>query len=52
MAYVDYQDITFQGASYLQYWAIPKLYFHLTTAYDILRHYGGKIGKHDFPGKP
>jgi hypothetical protein len=31
---------------------MPNVYFHLTTAYAILRHNGVKIGKVDFLGRP
>jgi hypothetical protein len=30
--------------------ALPNFYFHVTTAYDILRNQGVKIGKLDFLG--
>ena len=33
---------------YLQGFAMPNFYFHLTTAYDILRHLGMPVGKRDF----
>ena len=33
---------------YLQGFALPNFYFHLTTAYDILRHLGMPVGKRDF----
>lgn len=33
---------------YLQGFALPNFYFHLTTAYDILRHFGMPVGKRDF----
>lgn len=39
---------TFTGASYLFSFALPNFLFHITTAYDILRHEGVKIGKRDF----
>jgi hypothetical protein len=29
---------------------IPNVFFHVTTAYDILRHNGVELGKHDFLG--
>ncbi len=32
--------------------SIPNVYFHATTAYNILRHNGVEIGKRDFLGKP
>jgi hypothetical protein len=44
------QPKTFSGANYLQQFVIPNLYFHVTTAYDILRHNGVEIGKLDFLG--
>jgi hypothetical protein len=39
-----------RGADYLNHFALPNFYFHLTTAYDILRHSGVEIGKLDFLG--
>jgi uncharacterized protein len=39
-----------QGADYLNHFVLPNFYFHLTTAYDILRHCGLEIGKRDFFG--
>jgi hypothetical protein len=45
----------FQGASldadgvrFLKDWALPNFYFHVVTAYDILRHNGVEIGKQDY----
>jgi hypothetical protein len=38
------------GANYLLHFALPYFYFHLTTAYDILRYAGVEIGKRDFLG--
>lgn len=43
--------LTFNGLDYLQKFVIPNVYFHVTTAYDILRHCGVEIGKQDFIGK-
>jgi len=40
----------FQGDVYLLGFALPNFYFHVTTAYDILRHNGIKIGKLDYLG--
>jgi len=40
----------FVGEQYLLTWIIPNFYFHVTTAYDILRHNGVEIGKADFLG--
>lgn len=42
--------ITFKGQFYLVNFAIPNYYFHLTTAYAILRHNGVDLGKGDFLG--
>ena len=44
------QPKTFTGANYLQQFVVPNLYFHVTTAYDILRHNGVELGKLDFLG--
>lgn len=38
------------GAAYFNGFAVPNFYFHMTTAYDILRHNGVEIGKRDFLG--
>ncbi len=38
------------GSDYLREMALPNLYFHLTTAYAILRHNGVDVGKRDFLG--
>lgn len=40
------------GMDYFQNSALPNFYFHLTTAYGILRHNGVEIGKRDFMGNP
>jgi len=40
----------FKGLAFLQRWAIPNVFFHVTTAYAILRHNGVDIGKRDFLG--
>ena len=39
-----------QGANYLLHFVLPNFYFHLATAYDILRSGGVEIGKRDFMG--
>ncbi|HYR34089.1 MAG TPA: DUF1993 domain-containing protein, partial [Burkholderiales bacterium] len=38
----------FKGMQYLLGFAYPNFYFHLTTAYNILRHNGVEVGKQDF----
>ncbi len=42
--------VTFTGESYLLEFALPNFFFHVTTAYDILRHDGIEIGKRDYLG--
>jgi len=42
--------IEFTGTSYIADFVLPNFYFHITTAYDILRHNGVDIGKRDFLG--
>jgi hypothetical protein len=39
-----------QGLPYLLTHVTPNVYFHVTTAYNILRHNGVEIGKQDFLG--
>ena len=41
----------YQGMQYLLGNALPNFYFHVTTAYNILRHNGIEIGKRDYLGK-
>ena len=45
-------DVKFAGMQYLLGFALPNLYFHITTAYNILRHNGVEIGKSDYIGTP
>ena len=40
----------FTGMDLLQHRALPNFYFHITTAYDIMRHNGVELGKRDFMG--
>ncbi|MCX7286711.1 MAG: DUF1993 domain-containing protein [Rhodobacterales bacterium] len=46
------QDMTMSGLDYLTLYALPQVYFHATTAYNVLRHNGVEIGKRDFMGAP
>ena len=46
------QELRFNGLQYLLGFAYPNFYFHVTTAYNILRHNGVEIGKRDFVGNP
>ena len=41
---------TFNGADSLLQFALPNLFFHVATAYDILRHKGVKLSKLDYLG--
>ena len=38
------------GQTYLANYGLPQFFFHVTTAYDILRHNGVEVGKMDFLG--
>ncbi len=42
----------FTGLQYLLGHALPNFYFHLATAYNILRHNGVDLGKRDYLGNP
>ncbi|WP_428267559.1 DUF1993 domain-containing protein [Haliangium sp.] len=42
------QTMTFTGRSYLLGFLLPNFLFHVTTAYDILRHNGVELGKRGF----
>jgi uncharacterized protein len=39
-----------KGLNYLRDYALPNMYFHVTTTYAILRHNGVELGKPDFIG--
>ena len=39
-----------RGQDYLMGWVLPNVYFHVTTAYNILRHCGVELSKSDFLG--
>ena len=43
-------DLHFDGRGYLLGFALPNLFFHVTTAYALLRHNGVEVGKKDFMG--
>ncbi len=43
---------TFTGKSLLLTFSVPQFFFHITTAYDILRHAGVDLAKKDFLGPP
>ncbi|MGD1907994.1 MAG: DUF1993 family protein [Leptolyngbyaceae cyanobacterium] len=46
------ESITMKGWPFLAFFVLPNVYFHVTTAYDILRHNGVEVGKRDFLGEP
>jgi len=41
-------ELKFSGLDYVTQWAMPNFYFHVTTAYGILRASGIELGKKDF----
>ena len=43
-------EMPFKGMQYLLGFSLPHFYFHVTTAYNILRHNGVEIGKMDYIG--
>jgi hypothetical protein len=45
-------ELRFTGLQFLLGRALPNFYFHVTTAYDILRHNGVELGKRDYLGNP
>jgi len=44
------RESNFIGQPYLLHYVLPNLYFHITTAYAILRHNGVEVGKKDYLG--
>ena len=38
------------GQPYLLHYGLPQFFFHVTTAYDLLRHNGVEVGKRDYMG--
>jgi hypothetical protein len=45
------KDTDFNAVTYFNAVAVPQFYFHMTTAYDILRSNGFTLGKADFMGR-
>ncbi|MFO1327008.1 MAG: DUF1993 domain-containing protein [Rubrivivax sp.] len=41
-------EVRFAGQRFLEHWALPNFYFHVTTAYALLRHAGVELGKSDY----
>ena len=46
------KEMHYKGLAFLLGQALPNIYFHVTTAYNILRHNGVEIGKRDYLGNP
>jgi hypothetical protein len=46
------RETRYTGIQFLLGNAVPNFYFHVTTAYNILRHNGVEIGKRDYLGNP
>jgi hypothetical protein len=44
------RTVELDGQTYLTSWVLPNFHFHVTTAYNLLRHGGVEIGKRDFLG--
>jgi uncharacterized protein len=44
------EPLVFRGENFLKHYALPNFYFHVTTAYALLRHGGVEIGKGDYLG--
>ncbi|MHA3735912.1 DUF1993 domain-containing protein [Pseudomonas sp. Eth.TT006] len=40
----------FSGQAYLLSYGLPQFFFHVTTAYALLRHNGIEVGKRDYMG--
>lgn len=46
------RDMVLKGDEFLSFYALPQFFFHVATAYDILRHNGVELGKRDYMGAP
>jgi hypothetical protein len=46
------KETHYKGMQFLLGHALPNVYFHVTTAYAILRHNGVELGKRDYLGNP
>ena len=42
--------LEFKGSDYVSKFVLPNVYFHITTAYGILRHQGVALAKSDYMG--
>jgi len=48
--FVSGREVEYTGLGYLIYWALPNFYFHVSTAYGVLRELGVAINKRDYMG--
>lgn len=48
LSFPNGMSLDFKGLPFLRDWALPNFYFHVVTAYDILRHNGVDVGKRDY----
>lgn len=44
------RTLEMDGMPFIQRWALPNFYFHVTTTYALLREAGVEVGKQDFLG--
>lgn len=44
------EPLHFTGQTFLQQWSLPNFFFHVTTAYALLRQAGVELGKSDYLG--
>jgi hypothetical protein len=42
------EPLKFNGETFLKHFALPNFFFHVTTAYALLRHAGVDVGKADY----
>ena len=47
---VSQGEMSFTGKDFVTFFAMPNLYFHATTAYDLLREKGVALRKQDYLG--
>lgn len=45
------REFAMKGLPYVTGWVLPNVYFHVATAYNILRHNGVELGKGDYLGR-
>jgi len=45
------EPLQFDGETFLKHFALPNFFFHVTTAYALLRHAGVEVGKGDYLGR-